>query len=168
MKPSTLILTLALCVVQSRADLVIEARATDVPYQVKILIINNGDESVTFDYPSPDRYPEFHSWSPFHWRIQSDEPLPMKAGPVAPPQGEWFTASAISSRAYLPDEWDALFESRILAPSGRISYTGDIRRIMPFFDWDKAAGEVAVEFMYPGKSLEESERLFSKPLEIKL
>jgi hypothetical protein len=168
MKLATLILTLIGCTIQARADLVIEAEATDVPYQVKVLIINKGDKAVTFDFPSPECYPEFHTWSPFHWRIQSDKPLPIKEGPTVPRLGEWSTTHVISSRAYLSDEWNALFESKTLAPSERVSYTGDLRKIMPFFDWDKVHGEVTVEFKYLGKSLKDNDPLVSKPLKIKL
>lgn len=168
MKLTTLILTLGVCTIQTHADLVIETQATDVPYQVKILIINKGDKSVTFDYPSPVRYPEFHTWSPFHWRIQSDVLLPIKKGPYVPRTGEWSTTHVISSITYIGDKWDALFESKTLWPTEKVSYTGDLRKIMPFFDWEKVHREVTVEFKYLGKSLTENDPLLSKPLRIKL
>ena len=168
MKLIPLLAVYAILALHGQADLVLEAASTAEPYRVKISILNKGEEAVKIDFPSPERYPAFKTWSPFHWRIQSDKSLPLNKGPFVPKQGEWSTTHVISSNTYSPGEWDALFDSKILAPSERITYNADLREMMPCFDWKKAKGEVVVEFRYPGKKNEKVDYLESKPLKIRL
>ena len=168
MKLKSLLAVYAILALHGKADLVLEATSTDEPYRVKISILNKGEEPVKIEFASPERYPAFKTWSPFHWRIQSDKSLPLKEGPIMPKQGEWSTTHVFSSNTYSPGEWDALFDSKILAPAERITYTGDLREMMPCFDWKKAKGEVFVEFRYPGKKNEKVDYLDSMPLKIEL
>jgi hypothetical protein len=162
------ILFLVGCALQSRANLEIETESTDTPYQVKITMVNRGNSPVSFKYPMPSKYPDFYTYSPFHWRIQSSSPIPVTTAAYAPELGKWSTARVFTSTLYSSDQFEKLFENKQLAPSEKISYTGDIRRIMPFFDWANARGEVIVEFKYPFGNADCPDPVVSRPLKIKL
>jgi hypothetical protein len=152
-------------------DVVLKAAPTDKPYEVVISIVNEGKEPVAFNFTSPEKFSNFHTWSPFHWKIESKSTVMFNKGYHLVPVGGWWTIHTMSSRAYIGDEWQALFETRILQPSEKIDYTGDLRKIMANVDWENMEGEFQIEFKYPffdNSSGDKKSSPVSSPLKLKL